>query len=159
MTTGVGPIYVALGSNLGDRLANLRRALELMAPEIEVEAVSAVYESAPQPPAPPPAYYNAVCRVHSALRPDALLSQLKSIEAKMGRRTAEHWAPRIIDLDLVLYGDEVIDTPLLQVPHPRMRERSFVMAPLAELDPEITGSDPADTEQLRMVARLPMPLG
>jgi 2-amino-4-hydroxy-6-hydroxymethyldihydropteridine diphosphokinase len=126
-------IYVALGSNLGDRRANLTRALELMGPEVQVEVVSPVYESTPQPPAPPPAYYNAVCRVTTELRPEALLAHLKAIEAGMGRRASEHWAPRIIDLDLILYNDEVIETPILTVPHPRMAERAFVLQPLMDL--------------------------
>src|SRR5688500_8479784 len=126
-------IYIALGSNLGDRRANLERALELMAPEVQVEAVSPVYESTPQRPAPPPPYHNAVCRVTTNLRPEALLAHLKGIELRMGRRAGEHWAPRIIDLDIVLYNDEVINTPTLRIPHPRMRERDFVMVPLRDL--------------------------
>jgi 2-amino-4-hydroxy-6-hydroxymethyldihydropteridine diphosphokinase len=131
-------IYIALGSNLGDRRANLTRALELMAPQVEVEAVSPVYESTPQAPAPPPAYYNAVCRVRTGLRPEALLTHLKQIEAQMGRRpSTEHWAPRVIDLDLILYNDEQIDTPELTVPHPRMKERAFVTVPLANLGVEV----------------------
>jgi 2-amino-4-hydroxy-6-hydroxymethyldihydropteridine diphosphokinase len=126
-------IYIALGSNLGDRRANLARALELLEPQVSVEAVSPIYESKPQSPAPPPAYLNAVCLVTTALEPHALLTHLKAIEGKMGRRAAERWAPRIIDLDLILYNDEIIETPTLTVPHPRMHEREFVMQPLRDL--------------------------
>jgi 2-amino-4-hydroxy-6-hydroxymethyldihydropteridine diphosphokinase len=130
-------IYIALGSNLGDRRANINRALGLLPPAAEVEAVSSMYETAPFPPAPPPAYYNAVCRVRTELRPEPLLACLKGIEAKMGRRPSGHWAPRIIDLDLILYNDEVVDTPTLTVPHPRMKERAFVLVPLKELGVEV----------------------
>ena len=108
-----------------------------MPPAVEVEAMSSIYETPPQPPAPPPAYYNAVCRVRTDLRPEPLLAYLRQIEAKMGRRPSPGvWAPRIIDLDLILYNDEVIKTPSLTVPHPRMQERAFVLVPLAELRPE-----------------------
>lgn len=132
-------IYIALGSNLGDRRANIARAVELLPPEVEVEAISPIYESAPQPPAPPPAYFNAVCRVRTQLSPEALLAHLKQIEAKMGRRQrpAERWAPRVIDLDLILYNDETMELPSLTLPHPRMRERAFVLVPLRDLGVEI----------------------
>ncbi|MGE0056906.1 MAG: 2-amino-4-hydroxy-6-hydroxymethyldihydropteridine diphosphokinase [Dehalococcoidia bacterium] len=132
-------IYIALGSNLGDRRANIARAVELLPPEVEVEAISPIYESAPQPPAPPPAYFNAVCRVRTQLSPEALLAHLKQIEAKMGRRQrpAERWAPRVIDLDLILYNDETMESPSLTLPHPRMRERAFVLVPLRDLGVEI----------------------
>jgi 2-amino-4-hydroxy-6-hydroxymethyldihydropteridine diphosphokinase len=130
-------IFIALGSNLGKRSDNLRRALELMPPEVQVEVVSPVYESMPQPPSPPPAYYNAVCRVATQLEPHALLRHMKDIEARLGRRPAEHWAPRIIDLDIVLYNDAVLETPDLTVPHPRMQERAFVLRPLLDIAPEV----------------------
>ena len=144
-------IYIALGSNLGDRRANLMRALELMPPQVEVEAVSPIYESQPQAPAPPPAYYNAVCGVRTSLRPEALLAYLKQIEAQMGRRpSTEHWAPRVIDLDLLLYNGEQIDTPELTVPHPRMKERAFVLVPLSDLGLDLL-ADPAAANDIELV--------
>jgi 2-amino-4-hydroxy-6-hydroxymethyldihydropteridine diphosphokinase len=145
-------IYIALGSNLGDRRANLQRALELMAREVTVEAVSPVYESPPQPPAPPPAYYNAICRVTTELRPVALLAYLKEIEKRMGRRPrpAEKWPPRVIDLDLILYNDEVLSTPELTLPHPRMKERAFVLVPLRDLGVEVTEDITGDKELRRV---------
>jgi 2-amino-4-hydroxy-6-hydroxymethyldihydropteridine diphosphokinase len=133
----VAGIYVALGTNLGDRLANLRRAHELLRGEAEIEAVSSVYRSVPQPPAPPPPYYNAAARIATTLSPEGLLRRLQDIERRMGRRPAERWSPRVIDLDLVLYGDVVIDTPPLTVPHARMLERAFVLRPLLDIDPEL----------------------
>ena len=140
------PIYIALGANLGDRRANLGAALQAMPPDVQVEAVSALYESPPQPPAPPPAYLNAAARVSTELEPEALLTYLKQIEHDLGRRPSERWAPRLIDLDIVLYDDRVFETPALQIPHARLPERAFVLRPLLDLDPELT--HPATGERL-----------
>jgi 2-amino-4-hydroxy-6-hydroxymethyldihydropteridine diphosphokinase len=130
-------IYIALGANLGDRRANLAEALRRLEPEVHVEAVSALYESPPQPPAPPPAYLNAVCRVTTELAPRALLRHIKRIEREMGRKSARRWAPRPIDLDIVLYDDRIVGERDLIVPHPRLAERAFVLQPLLDLDPEL----------------------
>ena len=131
-------IYLALGANLGDRRANLVQALRLLPPEATVEAVSALYESTPQPPAPPPDYLNAACRIATKLSPEALLRHVKQIEHDLGRHPGEHWAPRPIDLDIVLYNDVVLDTESLVIPHLRLVERNFVLRPLLDLDPELT---------------------
>ncbi len=131
-------IYLALGANLGDRRANLAQALRLLPPEVTVEAVSALYESTPQPPAPPPDYLNAACRIATRLSPEALLRHVKQIEHDMGRRPGERWAPRPIDLDIVLYDDLFLDTEALVIPHPRLAERNFVLQPLLDLDPNLT---------------------
>jgi 2-amino-4-hydroxy-6-hydroxymethyldihydropteridine diphosphokinase len=139
-------IYVALGSNLGNRQANLAMALRMFEPLARVEAVSALYESPPQPPAPPPPYLNAACRVVTGLTPNALLRHLKRIEHLIGRRATERWAPRPIDLDIALYDDRLIDSEGLVVPHPRLAERAFVLRPLLDLDPELT--HPATRERL-----------
>lgn len=153
-------VYIALGSNLGDRRANLQRALSLMAPDIAVTGVSPVYETRPQPPAPPPAFYNAVCRVETALEPEALLDRLKGIEVQAGRRPSEYWAPRVLDLDLILYDNRVVQRPRLSVPHPRLAERLFVLLPLLDLDPGLvhpeTGlllADLASSLQLEGITR------
>jgi 2-amino-4-hydroxy-6-hydroxymethyldihydropteridine diphosphokinase len=127
-------IYIALGANLGDRRANLREALRLLPPDVEVEEVSALYESPPQPPAPPPAYLNAACRIATRLEPRDLLDYLKRIERDLGRRSAERWAPRPIDLDIALYHDRVVEEDDLVIPHPRLSERAFVLQPLLDLD-------------------------
>ena len=131
-------VYIALGANLGDRRANLAEALRRMEPDIQVEAVSALYESPPQPPAPPPAYFNAACRVATRLEPRDLLARLKRIEREMGRQTTERWAPRPIDLDIALYNDRIVDEGGLVIPHPRLAERAFVLRPLLDLDPDLT---------------------
>jgi 2-amino-4-hydroxy-6-hydroxymethyldihydropteridine diphosphokinase len=134
----VSGVYIALGSNLGNRRANMAMALRMLPPLVRVEAVSPLYQSPPQPPSPPPPYFNAVCRVVTGLDPRPLLHHLKSIERLIGRLDAERWAPRPIDLDLVLYGDEVIDEEELVVPHPRLAERDFVLRPLLDLDHDLT---------------------
>jgi 2-amino-4-hydroxy-6-hydroxymethyldihydropteridine diphosphokinase len=139
-------IYLALGTNLGDRRANLARALRLLPPEATVEAVSALYESTPQPPAPPPDYLNAACRIATRLSPEALLGHVKQIEHDMGRRPGERWAPRLIDLDIVVYDDLVLETETLVIPHPRLVERNFVLQPLLDLDPNL--AHPATGQRL-----------
>jgi len=139
-------VYVALGSNLGNRQANLAMALRMFEPLARVEAVSALYESPPQPPAPPPPYLNAACRVVTGLAPDALLRHLKRIEHQIGRRGTQRWAPRPIDLDIALYDGQVLDGDELTVPHPRLTDRAFVLRPLLDLEPELT--HPATGERL-----------
>jgi 2-amino-4-hydroxy-6-hydroxymethyldihydropteridine diphosphokinase len=112
-------------------------AISLLPPDVAVEAVSPLYESEPQPPAPPPNYYNAAARVTTSLTPQDLLSYLKFIERRLGRGDAERWAPRRIDLDIALYNDLLLDDPDLVIPHPRLHERAFVLQPLLDLDPTL----------------------
>jgi 2-amino-4-hydroxy-6-hydroxymethyldihydropteridine diphosphokinase len=131
-------IYLGLGSNLGNRRGNLAMALRMLEPLCRVDAVSALYESAPQPPAPPPAYLNAACRVVTGLTPVLLLRHVKRIEKLIGRHKGERWAPRPIDIDILLYDDQVIDGAELTVPHPRLLERAFVLQPLLDLDADLT---------------------
>lgn len=126
-------VVIALGSNLGDRLGNLRAALRyLRDQEVEVQRVSSVWETAPVP-ADQPAFLNAVATATTALPPLELLALLQDIEQRLGRRPARRWGPRPIDLDLLFYGQERVDLPDLTVPHPRIAERGFVLAPLAEV--------------------------
>jgi 2-amino-4-hydroxy-6-hydroxymethyldihydropteridine diphosphokinase len=126
--------FVALGSNLGDRLANLRRAVALLSGRkgVAVVVTSRVYETEPVGP-PQPSYLNAVVEVATSLGPRELLQTCLSVEEEMGRVRGEHWGPRVIDLDVLTFGEETIDQPDLTVPHPRMFERAFVLAPLLEL--------------------------
>jgi 2-amino-4-hydroxy-6-hydroxymethyldihydropteridine diphosphokinase len=131
------PIYLGLGANLGDRRANLATALRRLPPAVRVEAVSALYESPPQPPSPPPAYLNAAARIETELEPEALLSYLKQLETALGRTPSARWAPRVIDLDIDLYDDRIFATEALHIPHPRLVERSFVLRPLLDLDPDL----------------------
>lgn len=129
--------YLGLGSNLGDRLANLTRAVELLAaqPGVSVIRSSRVYETQPVGP-PQPDYLNAVVEVRTELEPRALLDACRAIEGALGRERAERWGPRTIDVDVLTMGEEVVDEPDLVIPHPRMHERGFVLAPLHELDPD-----------------------
>jgi 2-amino-4-hydroxy-6-hydroxymethyldihydropteridine diphosphokinase len=142
-------IYLGIGSNLGNRQANMAMAMRMLTPLARVEAVSALYESPPQVPAPPPAYLNAVCRIVTGLTPELLLRHLKNIERLIGRREAERWAPRPIDLDIVLYNQQVLDGPQLTLPHERLGERAFVLRPLLELEPDLV--HPGTGERLSAV--------
>lgn len=130
--------YLGLGSNLGDRLANLQRALALLSRLGRVEAVSSLYETVPVggPPGQAP-YYNAVCCLATELPPRELLRALKEIEGELGRRPGPRWGPRPLDLDILLYDDRVVQEAGLEVPHPRLGERAFALVPLAELAPGV----------------------
>ena len=130
--------YIGVGSNLGEREATIRDALELLAadPELEIEAVSAIRETDPVGVVDQPRFLNAALRLVTDLAPKPLLERLLGVEQQLGRvRSGERYGPRTIDLDLLLYGDEIVDEPGLRVPHPRLAERRFVLEPLAELDP------------------------
>ncbi len=137
-------IYLAIGSNLGNRQANLALSLRMLEPLVRVEALSPLYESPPQQPAPPPDYLNAACRVTTGLPPDLLLRHLKRIEKAIGRHSQEHWIPRPIDLDIVIYNDAIIETSELTLPHPRLRERAFVLQPLLDLEPDLVSPSTAE---------------
>lgn len=126
-------VAIALGSNLGDREAYLRRALTRLLDAVEVEAVSPIYETRPEYRTDQPPFLNAVCIGTTDLEPQALLTFLKTLEIELGRTPGPRWGPREIDLDLLLYDDLVLDTETVQVPHPRMTERGFVLVPLAEI--------------------------
>ncbi len=131
------PVAIALGSNLGDRRAHLAFAVEHLAPHVADLRVSAVRETEPfDVPDPQPPYLNAVVVGATALSPDALLELTSHIERARGRRRIGVRAPRTLDLDIILVGSVVMETPSLVIPHPRFRERRFVLEPLAELAPE-----------------------
>jgi 2-amino-4-hydroxy-6-hydroxymethyldihydropteridine diphosphokinase len=131
---------IALGSNLGDRAGHIRSALDAIAatPGIRLLAASRMVETDPVGPVPQGRYLNAAAVVSTSLPCRALLDRLLEIERAMGRdRTAEQrWGPRTLDLDLLLFGDQIIREPGLVVPHPRLHERAFVLIPLAEVSPE-----------------------
>jgi 2-amino-4-hydroxy-6-hydroxymethyldihydropteridine diphosphokinase len=127
--------YVGIGSNMGDRLENLRTAVRDVArvPQVRFVRSSSVYETAPVGGPEQGDFLNAVVEISTDLEPHALLEALQGIESELGRVRTERFGPRTIDLDLLLYGDEEIDEPDLKVPHPRMHERAFVVVPLTEL--------------------------
>lgn len=140
-------IYLALGANLGDRERNLSAALRRLEPLVRIEAVSSLYETDPVGPQDQPAYLNAACRGTTGLQPRALLRHLQAVEYELGRRGTAHarWGPRPIDIDLLFYGDEVIDDEELRVPHPELAKRAFVLAPLAEIAPDLQHPELART--------------
>jgi 2-amino-4-hydroxy-6-hydroxymethyldihydropteridine diphosphokinase len=138
--------FVGIGSNLGDREGNLRRAVELLSAEdgIDVVAVSEIRETDPVGPVEQGQFLNGAVRIETDLGPRELLERLLTVEQRLGRVRGERWGPRTIDLDLLVYGNQVVDEPGLTVPHPRLHERRFALEPLADLAPglEIPGKGP-----------------
>jgi len=130
-------IYLSLGTNMGDRTANLRLAHAELPPEIQVSLASSTYETEPWGFPDQPSFLNQVVQAHTRLSPPALLATLKGIESSLGRRPTFRYGPRLIDLDILLYGNLVIDTPILTIPHPRLTQRAFVLVPLAEIAPDL----------------------
>lgn len=130
-------VYLGLGSNLGDRQANLARALKLLGERLHIELVSSLYETEPVDYTEQPLFLNAICRAQTELGPMQLLSLVKGIEASLGRVPSFPNAPRPIDIDIIFYGDRVMETPDLTIPHPRLEERAFVLIPLLEVAPDL----------------------
>jgi 2-amino-4-hydroxy-6-hydroxymethyldihydropteridine diphosphokinase len=131
-------VYLSLGSNLGDREANLRAAIAALTPaEVQFKQVSSIYETEPVDYLDQPWFLNCVLEVQTELEPHPLLQALRAIESQLGGQKEFAKGPRKIDLDILLYGNETIATPELQVPHPRMLQRRFVLTPLAEIAPNL----------------------
>ena len=131
--------YVGLGANIGPREVTLLRAVDLLAEadDVDVLAVSQLRETDPVGMVDQPGFLNGAARIDTSLPPRALLELLLRIEQSLGRVREERWGPRTVDLDLLVYGDLIVDEPGLRVPHPRLHERRFALEPLAELDPEL----------------------
>jgi 2-amino-4-hydroxy-6-hydroxymethyldihydropteridine diphosphokinase len=130
--------YLGLGSNLGNRRGNLESAVERLAsPELRVVRQSSIYEAEPRDLEDQPRFLNQVIEVETILFPRQLLRRLQKIELDLGRRRSVPKGPRLIDLDILLYTNAKISTPGLEIPHPRMTERRFVLEPLAELAPDL----------------------
>ena len=131
--------YVGLGANLGPREVTLLRAVDLLAAVdgVEVVAVSQLRETDPVGIVDQPPFLNGAVAIDTSLAPRALLDVLLETERALGRVRAERWGPRTIDLDLLVYGDQIVDEPGLRVPHPRLAERRFALEPLADLDPAL----------------------
>lgn len=130
-------MFIALGTNLGDRAANLRKAIEHLSDQVPISAVSSLYETPPWGVTEQPYFLNQVVRAATALPPLELLTFLKQIEQEMGRVETVRFGPRVIDLDILLYEDRQVNLPQLEIPHPRMCQRAFVLVPLAELAPQL----------------------
>ena len=163
-------VVLALGSNLGDRLANLQAAVDALAagPGLDQVAVSPVYETAPVGGPPQPDYLNAVLVAMTSLPPRAVLDRGRAAETALGRVRGPRWGPRTLDVDVIAYGNEVSSDPELTLPHPRAHERAFVLAPWHDVDPGavipgrgpvagLLAALPADGVRLRRDVRLRPP--
>ena len=147
-------IYLSIGTNLGDRSANIEQALLMLDPSILVEKVSPVYETEPMHIKDQALFYNITVAATTMFSPLETLAKLKEIERTMGRTDSLRYGPRIIDLDLLYYEDMILESPELIVPHPRISERAFVLAPLADIAPGMI--DPVlKTTVAEMLAAIP----
>lgn len=129
-------VYISLGSNLGDRIANLSAALEELATLGSIKATSPFFETEPVDYLAQPWFVNCAVALETDLMPRQLLARLQAIEQKLGRRRTHAKGPRLIDLDILLFGSSIIDIPNLVIPHPEFHQRRFVLEPLAEIAPE-----------------------
>jgi len=132
--------YIGLGANLGDREQNIRNALAMLSQTagVEIRAVSSLMENpAVGGPADSPSFLNAVAELRTSMTPRELLGRLLDVEKRLGRQRREKWEPRIIDLDLLIYDEQIVDSGDLTLPHPLMHTRRFVLQPLAEIAPEL----------------------
>ena len=130
-------VYLGLGSNMGNRQENLDRVLEFLSQRMRVERVSSVYDTEPVGNTKQPRFLNLACQVSTGLEPMALLTLVKGIESKLGRLSHTSNLPRPIDIDILFYGDQVIEIPKLTIPHPKLTDRAFVLIPLAEIAPDM----------------------
>jgi len=132
-------VFIGIGSNLGDREKNIKKALEYFKknPHIKIKKISSIIETEPWGYTSQPKYLNGVIKIKTELSPLDLLKFLQEVEKKLGRERKIKYGPRTIDLDILLYGDKIINLPQLKIPHPRMWEREFVLKPLLEIEPLI----------------------
>ena len=138
-------IYLSLGSNLGDREANLESVFEELPPAIEVIVRSSIYQTEPWGFKDQPDFLNMVVQGETELSPRELLSYLKKIEKKIGRKPSFNYGPRLVDIDILFYGKKVVDEVHLTIPHKRIPERVFVLVPLMEIDPDLRFPDSNQT--------------
>lgn len=130
--------YIGIGSNLGNREENCLTAIKLLADRgLIIKKQSAMYETEPWGVEEQPGFINMAIEIETSLEPEKLLESLKCIEAEIGRQDSYRWGPRIIDLDILLYADIIINTPILQIPHPLMHQRGFVLRPMSEIAPDV----------------------
>src|SRR6185369_12230441 len=129
-------VYLALGSNMGPRQANLKNAISNLTPQMNVRAKSQVYETPPWGFADQPPFLNQVIMAETYLEPEALLHHLKRLETALGRVPNFQNGPRLIDMDILFFDDLVVNSTVIQIPHPRMHERPFVLMPLADIAPD-----------------------
>lgn len=130
-------VYLALGSNLGDRHENLRQAVAALSPQVDIKAKSHIYETDPWGYEDQPKFLNMAVRGLTYLEPEQLLKHLKRLETALGRQMTFANGPRSIDIDILFFDDLILDTPLLTLPHPRLHERGFVLLPLMDIAPDL----------------------
>jgi 2-amino-4-hydroxy-6-hydroxymethyldihydropteridine diphosphokinase len=140
-------IYLALGTNLGDRLENIQAALKALSPDVQISAESPIYETPPWGYLDQPDFLNQVLMGETDLEPLILLRYLKRLEADLGRLPGVRYGPRQIDLDILFYDELILETPELTIPHPRLAERAFVLVPLADLAPDLCHPETGETVQ------------
>ena len=145
-------VYLALGSNLGNRLANLKQAVAALSPQMELKAKSHVYETPPWGYEDQPKFLNQVIKVRTYLEPEQLFKHIKRLEVTLGRRASFQNGPRLIDIDILFYDDLVLNTPSLVIPHPRLHERGFVLLPLMDIDSELV--HPVNKKSVREMVTL-----
>jgi 2-amino-4-hydroxy-6-hydroxymethyldihydropteridine diphosphokinase len=133
----VQTIFLGLGSNLGDRAGNLQAAVKALGPEVSILAESEVYETPPWGVEDQPGFLNMALKAETELTPLALRDHVKQIETELGRTPTYRWGPRVIDIDILLYGDAIVDVPNLVIPHPQLHKRAFVLLPLASIASEV----------------------
>ena len=129
-------VYLSLGTNLGDRLANLRKALRALAPGVRILSESRVYETPAWGYEDQPPFLNMAVKAETDLDPHPLLTRLKDLERELGRTPTFRWGPRLIDIDILFYNDLILELPDLIIPHPRLQERAFVLVPLRDIAPD-----------------------
>ena len=145
-------VYLALGSNLDNRLANLKQAVAALSPQMEVKAKSHVYETPPWGYEDQPKFLNQVIKAKTYLDPEPLVKHIKRLEITLGRKPSFQNGPRLIDIDILFYDDLILDTPSLVLPHPRLHERGFVLLPLMDIDPDLV--HPVNKKSIREMVSL-----
>ncbi len=134
---GIERVFLSLGTNVGDRADMLRQAVRALQSLGQITAYSSIYETEPVGELNQPAFLNAIVEIKTALEPLELLNAVKAVENALGRTPRQRWGPREIDIDIILHGGHLLATPALNLPHPEFRNRRFVLAPLAEIDPDL----------------------
>jgi 2-amino-4-hydroxy-6-hydroxymethyldihydropteridine diphosphokinase len=145
-------VYLALGTNLGDRSANLKQAISSLTPQLDVKAKSQVYETPPWGFEDQPKFLNQVIKAKTYLDPEPLLKHLKRLEVALGRKESFANGPRLIDIDILFFDDLVLNKPSLVIPHPRLHERGFVLLPLMDIAPDLV--HPVNNQSVREMSAL-----
>jgi len=156
----ISQVWLSLGSNVGHREKNLLNAIDALKnlPVIQQLKESTWYETEPWGMTDQPVFYNLVVEIETDASPLELLNAIKAIETQLGREDGAHWGPRLIDIDIILFGDTVFKSSTLEIPHPFFRERAFVLVPLSDLRADIV--DPVSNSSIKeLLDELPQPLG